>query len=177
MNNIERQFQKQERKRNSSMRKWWSKNSYKVCRVVFFYIWIPVFVYEKIKDAKYKNLKYDNNTTKKYLDKVMPKLVSHYEESPNLILFHNTSDFGGIRFYWDLCSNWMTRKFKKETKYFSKFYGLVQKYIIEEYQIDGYEKMVLDNWIDWDRAKEKFDWYDTPYNKDYAKGVVFYKGT
>lgn len=177
MNNIERQFQKQERKRNSSMRKWWSRNGYKVCRVVFFYIWIPVFVYEKIKDAQYKNLKYDNNTTKKYLDKVMPKLVSHYEESPNLILFHNTSDFGGIRFYWDLCSNWMTRKFKKETKYFAKFHGLVQKYIIEEYQIDGYEKMVLDNWIDWDRAKEKFDWYDTPYNKDYAKGVVFYKGT
>lgn len=177
MNNIEKQFQKQEKKKNSSIRKWWNKNSYKIARVVFFYIWIPIFVYEKIKDNRYKNLKYSDDITKKYLDKVMPKLVFHYEEDPNLILFHNTNDFGGIRFYWDLCSNWMTRKFKKETKYFSKFYGLVQKYIIEEYQIDGYEKIVLDNWIDWDRAKEKFGWYDTPYNKDYAKGVVFYKET
>lgn len=175
MNNIEKQFQKQEKKKNSSIRKWWNKNAYKIARVIFFYIWIPILVCEKVKDSKYKNLKYSDDTTKKYLDKVMPKLVSHYEENPNLLLFHNTSDFGGIRFYWDLCSSWMQKNFKKETQYFSKFHWLVQKYIIEEYQIDGYEKMILDNWTDWSKAKEKFDWYGVPYNVDYAKGVLFYK--
>ena len=175
MNNIEKQFQKKEKRQNSPVRKWWSKNGYMVARIVFFYIWIPIWVHEKIKDARYKNLKYDDNITKKYLDKVMPNLVAHYGYSPNIILFHNTNDFGGIRFYYDLCSNWMAGKFKKETRYFTKFHRRVQEYIIEEYQIDGYKKMVLDNWIDWDRAREKFDWSGTPYNKDYAKGAVFYK--
>jgi hypothetical protein len=175
MNKIEKQFQKKEQKKNNKIRKWWSKNSYKVFRVVFFYIWIPALIHKKLKDSRYKKLEYDDKITKKYLDKVMPKLVPYCLDTPAYILFHNTNDFGGIRFYWDLCSNWMARKFKKETKYFSKFHALVQNYIIEEYQIDGYEKMVLDNWNDWNRASEKFDWGCTPYNKDYAKGVIFYK--
>ena len=175
MNNIEKQFRKQEKKKNSSIRKWWNKNCYKIMRIVLFYIWVPILVYTKIKDTKYKKLKYSDDTTKKYLDKVMPKLVYRCEEDLNLILFHNTQDFGGIRFYWDLCSNWMSKKFKKETQYFAKFNAAVKDYIIQEYHIDGYEKMTLNNWVDWNRAKEKFNWYDTPYNVDYAEGVVFYR--
>jgi hypothetical protein len=43
------------------------------------------------------------------------------------------------------------------------------------YEIDDYQKMILDNWIAWEKAKEKFGWAGTPCNVDYAKGVVFYK--
>ena len=114
MNKIEKQCIKQKKKQNNSVRKWWRKNAHKVARVIFFYIWLPCFIYEKIKDAKYKKLTYNNNLTKKYLDRVLPKLVAHYEEDPNVILFHNCEDFGGIRFYWDLCSNWMKKKFFQE---------------------------------------------------------------
>jgi hypothetical protein len=177
MNNIEKQFKKQKKKRNSSTRKWWKKNKHKIARVVLFYIWIPILLHEKIKNTRYKNLTYSNDTTQKYLDKVMPKLVYHYEEDPNLILFHDTEDFGGIRFYWDLCSNWMRKTFKKETRYFGKFNKEVKNYIIQEYNIDGYKKMILSNWADWRKAQKLFGWYSTPYNADYANGVVFYKGT
>ena len=175
MNKIQKQFRKKEKWNNSPVRKWWSKNGYIVARVTFFYIWIPIWAYEKIKKTRYKNLKYSDSTTKKYLDKVMPKLVAYYEENPNIILFHDTNDFGGIRFNWDLNSYWMEKKFRKETRYFAKFHCKVEEYIIYDYHIDGYEKMILENWTDWNKAKEKFDWYDTPYNSGYARGVVFYK--
>lgn len=175
MNNIEKQFQKQDRKKNNALRKWWRKNDYKVLRVLLFYIWIPCWAYDKIKDARYENLTYSNATTKKYLDKVMPKLVAHYEENPNTILFSDADDFGGITFRDLSFSSFMKKHFKKESKYFSKFNRLIKKYIIEEYQIDGYKKIVLDNWMDWNKAKEKFGWYHTPYNANYVKGIVFYK--
>lgn len=175
MDHIEKQFRKQEKKKNSSIRRWWRNNGFKILRVIFFYVWIPTLVHEKIKETRYKNLKYTDATTKKYLDKVLPKLVAHYEEDQNNILFHNTRDFGGINFYWDLCSSWMKGKFKKETQYFTKFSKQVQEFIIQEYNIPGYEKMVLNNWAAWNSAKEKFDWFYTPYDVDYAKGVAFYK--
>ena len=175
LNSIEKQFKKNEKKKNSAIRNWWRKNDYKVYRVLLFYVYIPVYFYEKAKKTRYDSMKYSDELTKKYLDKVLPKLVARYEESPNEILFHNTEDFGGIRFYWDLCSNYMRKKFKKETRYFTKFDSKVREYIIDEYTIDGYEKLKLLNWTDWSKAKEKFGWYSTPYNTDYAKGAMFYK--
>lgn len=175
MNKIEKQFKKQEKKKNNAIRKWWRQNDYKVFRVVFFYVAIPYFIWHKIKNTRYDRMKYSDALTKKYLDKVLPKLVARYEESPNEILFHNTEDFGGIRMYWDLCSSAMKKQFKKEVQYFTKFNSKVKEYIIDDYTIEGYEKLKLLNWTDWSKAKEKFDWYGTPYNVDYAKGVMFYK--
>ena len=175
MNKIEQQFKKQEKKQNSSLLKWWRKNNYKVMRILFFYIWLPSAALEKIKENKYKNLAYSDELSKKYLDKVLPKLAARYEEDPNLMLFHDTSDFGGIHIYWDLCSSWMKKKFRKEVQYFTKFNLQLKEFIIEKYLIDGYQKMVLNNWIAWEKAKEKFDWGGTPYSQDYAIGIVFYK--
>ena len=36
-------------KKVSNFKKWWSKNDYKVYRVLFFYIYLPSVAYEKIK--------------------------------------------------------------------------------------------------------------------------------
>ena len=174
MNSIEKQFYKEEKKKNKVLRKWWRKNDYKIYRILFFYIWIPMCLFKKIKDAAYKSLTFSNESAKKYLDKVLPKLVARYEESPELILLSNASDFGGINFY-DLHSSWMHKKFKKEANYFLKFKTEVKEYIIKLYTIEGYEKMLLDNWMDWRVAKRKFNWYGLPYDIDYAKGAIFYK--
>ena len=175
MNSIEKQFKKRDKKRDSALRSWWRKNDFKVARVLLFFIWIPYMIYKNIKDNSYNNLTFDTALTKRYLDRVLPKMAAQYEEDSNLILFHDSDDFGGINFYWNMCSDWMAKNFRKETRYFRKFNREVKAYIVQEYIINGYEKLVLDNWIDWDRAKEKFGWGGTPYNKDYAKGVVFYK--
>ena len=177
MNKIEKAFEKNKRKKSSKIRKWWHKNGYIVARILLFYIWIPYTLYDKYKNKKYNNLKYNDETTKKYLDRVLPDLAVYCDEGPNLILISNADDYdyGGIDFLYDFCSSWMRKKHKKEKEYFTKFNYELQDYIIKSYQIKGYNKMCLLNWTDWDKAAEKFGWYDTPWHSDYAKGVVFYK--
>lgn len=174
MNNIEKTFKKKEKREASKIRKWWQKHGYKVLRVLLFYIWIPCWCHQKLKDKRYKEMSYNDDTTKKYLDKCLPALVAHHEESSDVFIFHDCDDYDGIRFYWSFSASWFRKKFKKQSSYFVKFSREVQNYIINDYQVEGYAKRVLDNWIDWSDVCKRFDW-DKPWNVDHAKGAVFYK--
>ena len=69
----------------------------------------------------------------------------------------------------------LPRRYRKQERYFAKFYEKVKAYIVRTYEIDGYEKFPILTYSDWQAAKKKFDWGGTPYNDDIAKGVVFYK--
>ena len=176
MNKIEKRFNKAQRKESNRLRKWWRNNNYKVWRVLLFWIWIPCLCLQKIKDKRYKSLRYSDMTTKKYLDKLMPSLVVEYEDSPDVILFYKSTDnYGGIKLPWDLWSNFVKKKSRRAYNYFRRFDDDVKNYIFNAYEIDGYSKININNWADWDKAVEKFNWYYAPYDKNYAKGVVFYK--
>ena len=172
MNKIEKQVAKKQRRDNNMFCKWWRYNSYKVWRVLLFWIWIPLLLLDIIDDKKYKAIKYNDETTKKYLDDVLPYLVSRCEEDPNCFLFTTASDMGGI--YLNSLMN-LKSKYRKQERYFIKFYEEVRTYIVRTYEVDGYEKFPILTYSDWQTAKEKFDWGSTPYRDDIAKGVVFYK--
>ena len=172
MNNIEKQVAIKQRRENSKLRKWWRSNSYKVWRVLLFWIWIPMVLSNKKKDKQYKSMQYSEETTKKYLDKVLPYLVSYWGEEPNCFLFTTAGDMGGINFK---ALMHLRRRYRKQERYFTKFYEEVKAYIVRKYEIDGYEKFPILTYNDWQAAKEKFDWGGTPYRDDIAKGVVFYK--
>ena len=160
-----------EKKKRMTFRKWWNKNGYKVIRVILWPVWLSYILKEKYKDKSYDALAFSKETCKKYLDKVMPKMVACYNEDHSEILISNADDMGGIQFscFFRNCKN------KKMSKFFRKFDVELRQYILEEYTIDGYEKMVLDNWTLWEKAEKKFGWWGTPYNSDYAKGALFYK--
>lgn len=172
MNKIEKQVAKQQRRDNNKLRKWWSRNSYKVWRVLLFWIWIPIMLLDKKNIKQYDEMRYREETTKKYLDKVLPYLVSYWDEDPSCFLFTTASDMGGINFR-ALMS--LHRRYRKQERYFIKFYEEVQAYIVRTYEIDGYAKFPIMTYDDWQIAKVKFDWGSTPYRDDVAKGVVFYK--
>lgn len=168
---LEQKIRKEaEKKKKMTFRKWWNKNDYKVMRVIFWPIWLYQILVEKHEDKSYKALTFSKETCKKYLDNVMPKMVACYNEDHNEILISNAEGMGDVQFsYFRNCKN------KKISKFFLKFRQEVEKYILEEYTIDGYKKMVLDNWTLWEKAEKKFGWWGMPYNSDYAKGVLFYK--
>lgn len=174
MNKIEKAKAKYQKRQNNKLRKWWNKNDYKVLRVLFFYIWIPTWLCEKHRANKYRKLVWLPETAKKYLDKVLPYLVRNETEHEE-ILFTNADDMGGIKFYWSFSRLEKVKRYKTAARYLCKFNQQVKQFIIEEYQIEGYQKMILDNWTLWDKAAKKFDWYSGPWDKDYAVGVIFYK--
>ena len=174
MNDIEKSKVKFRARKNSRLRRWWSKHGNTVLKILLFYIYIPEMLYCKHKDKAYKALTWDPETCKKYLDKVVPFLVR--EDDPGEeILFTNADDMGGIEFYWSFSHLSKYRKYRKASRYLTKFNSQAKTYILEEYQIAGYQKMIIDNWILWNRAAEKFGWYSAPYNSDYKIGIVFYK--
>lgn len=175
MNNFEKEYAKHERRNNSKLHKWWCKNKHKILRVVLFWIYIPMLCYEKLKDRQYKALKYDDNVTKKYLDKLLPKIVVRKGVDPARILITNTDDYDSVRFYWDFDSAWMRRKHKNAARYLSKFSKRVETYIMDTYQIDGYKKMVFNNFNDWKAAKDIFGWEYVPWNYENSHGALFYE--
>ena len=77
-NKIEKQVAKKQRRKNNKLRKWWSRNDYKVWRVLLFWLWIPIMLFNKKKDNQYKTMQYSEKRAKKYLDKVLPYLVSYW---------------------------------------------------------------------------------------------------
>jgi hypothetical protein len=172
MNKIEKQVAKKKRRENNKLRKWWRNNSYKVWRVLLFWIWIPIKLFCDADDKKYKTMQYSDETTKKYLDKVLPYLVSYWGEESDCFLMTDAGDMGGISFRAIMS---LPSKYSKQRRYFTKFYQETKAYIVRMYEVDGYEKFPIMTSADWYAAKEKFDWGGVPYSDEIAKGVVFYK--
>lgn len=131
--------------------------------------------HDKWKNWRYNALRYDDQTTKMYLDKVLPKFVARSNIYPTRILLSDTDGLDGIQFYWDWTSLRMRRINKKAVRYFRKFWWQVEIYIINTYQIDGYNKMTFNNFKHWQAAKDIFSWEYIPCVCEHCHGVLFYK--
>ena len=83
----------------------------------------------------------------------MPYLVSYWGEESNCFLITNAGDMGGIRFK---ALMHLPRRYRKQQRYFVKFYEEVKAYIVRTYEIDGYERFPILTYDDWQNAKEKF---------------------
>lgn len=147
---------------------WWHNNGYKICRILLFWIWIPMWCYEKIQNKHYQSMKYSDKKTKKYLDKVLPQIIV----APDMFVFYNEYSFDGMNFYPKLFA---LSKPKKIGVYFHRFKKEVERYIIYQYQIVGYCKVITSTCADWIRIKKKFIWYNVPRKANDITGVVFYK--
>ena len=135
---------KEEHDKVRPVRKWWSKNGYKVWRVVLFPAWIHYALKEKSNNKLHDELKFSTDMCKTYLDKVMPIMVAHYCEDASCFLISDSDYMGDISF-----SNFRNRAKvnKKYTRFFLKFSKQVREYILNEYQIDGYEKTSIRKWV------------------------------
>ena len=152
---------------------WLGKYGYIVKHIVLWFIWIPICLYEKLVDRKRKAFIEKPNKTKRLLDKVFPKMVVHYCSDINVILIMFGYHDG---MYADFCTHDFTRSrslSKRQRQYFAHLSDERIKQLIADYEIDGYEKMVLSSGQDWDIAAEKFEW-ETNCNKDIDRAVVFY---
>ena len=152
---------------------WWRKNNYIVFRVILWYIFIPMWVHEKIENRRIEKFTEDKAKTRKYLDRAFPKIVRYYCSDASAILI--ILGFNAVN-----SGDFSTEDFKrgyvvgqKAARYFSMLTIEQRKQMIIDYEIDGYKKMMLTNWQDWSKAEREFDWTEN-WNKDYDKGVVFY---
>lgn len=116
-----------------------------------------------------------HDKTKKFLDKAFLRLVDYYNCSTDaiLVLLGRIID---IR-YADFCSDSLTYAKavgNKIARYFSKMSINELNSLIKNYEIDGYDKILIENWMDWQHVK---DLYDISFfgNTDTNKAVLWIK--
>lgn len=164
---------KKKERRKHGIRSWGRKNGYKIMRVILWFVWLPMYAYNKWRDKKRKEFVENPLKTKKWLDKVFLKMVSYYcsDSKVILIMLGNDSDFCA-----DFCTEDFVKKYvvgRRAKRYFEQLTRKQREEMIKNYVIDGYTKVYLQNWVDWDKIAQKLGW-ETNWAKDRDKAVVFY---
>ena len=122
------------------LRKWWSKNGYKVNRVIFFPIWICVFLAKKIQTKLNNRQVWSEERAKQILDYYIPRKAEWCEEDKTFYFFDNGIGWGSLakryiklkdRRWWNNNGGWCRG-------------GEIRNYLINEYEITGFTKKIGD---------------------------------
>lgn len=130
-----------DRKEKKYKKPWYLINTKKYS----FYIWVapivPICVLiEKYKEWAYNRLQWDVNTAKKVLDHTLPYILE-YDQKDNY-------------YYYDRCICFADKAPRKYKAWAGKFGNKLRSYLANEYQKEGYKKVVIG------RSKSFPDFYD-----------------
>lgn len=126
------------KQKNHPFRKWWRKHGYKVMRVILFPVWIFIMVNEKI----YNNIEWDEARVNKILNYYIPQESDWNSKERAFYFFDN--GYG-----WNLCyaKKHLKRKDRRFWKKFASFGGgEIKEYLIEEFELEGFEKEIVSTW-------------------------------
>ena len=158
------------KRKGGCVKRWFRKNRGIILPIIFWYIWLPMLIIDKIKEHNYKTFVENPRKTKRYFDKAFVKLIAFECDDPTIIevgLNFDEADLSVRSFLYAPCLK------GKHKRYFYRLGKERLSQIISEYEIDGYKKLYLDNWIAWDKAQQKFGWIEN-WDKDWEKAIVFY---
>lgn len=162
---------------------WWSRNGYKIFRVVLFPLYLVYLISEWVKKKKclkQKEKPFDKNRAKKILDRWLPDrfafVLRHMDvkEGENeSILITDWSDIGDISLRASGIG-WI--RGRKDQKYCFAHWKQFVEYVLNEYEIKGWESKRIRGWTEWNRVCEEFGWHRIYGNeKDHMTGVVFFR--
>ena len=140
---ITKAMNRKEKKRTFA--KWWNKNGYKVMRVVLFPVWIGVVGLEKIEKKLDAKAEWSEDRVKEILNYYVPRYANWNEEDKSLYFFDN--GYG-----WDFCR--AKKLLKRKDRRFWKVHkswvgGPIRQYLINEFELEGFEKEVLNTYDGW----------------------------
>lgn len=124
--------------KNDTFRKWWSKNGYKVNRVLLFPIWIGIVIAEKVK--KYLNSRevWSEERAKAILDYYVPRRAEWSETDKTFYFFDN-----GYGWSMGCAKKYLKRKDRRWWNVNRGWVGgKIRDYLINEYEIAGFDKQV-----------------------------------
>lgn len=133
MNEFEKRYEKvtkaKNRKEENRFFKWYAKNKYTVCKTIFFPLYFAIKLKEKYDSYLYNKYKWSEEQAKEFCDVILPKQC---EKTENGFYLYNN--------YY----NFYIKGEKKKYKIFDRrYHSKIIKYITDTYQIEGYEKIVL----------------------------------
>lgn len=120
---------------------WWIENGYKVMRVVLFPMWVYMCGKRKINNYLNSKCKWDEERANKILSYYIPRYSKWNAENKSFYLADN-----GL--------GWDKKKIKMKDRRWWKnntrgWGGEVRTYLIEKFEMEGFEKIVGDTYDSW----------------------------
>lgn len=120
---------------------WWIENGYKVMRVVLFPMWVYMCGKRKINNYLNSKCKWDEERANKILSYYVPRYSKWNAENKSFYLADN-----GL--------GWDKKKIKMKDRRWWKnntrgWGGEVRTYLIEKFEMEGFEKIVGDTYDSW----------------------------
>lgn len=124
--------------KNNTFRKWWSKNDYKVYRVVLFPVWMGCLLAQKIKKMLDARQVWSEERAKEILDYYVPRRAEWSETDKTFYFFDNGMGWG------NLAKRYLKLKDRRWWNNHRGFWGggKIRDYLINEYEIAGFDKQV-----------------------------------
>ena len=122
------------------IRRWWSKNGYKIIRVVLFPLWCGIKAKDKITSYLNSREEWSEERVKEILNYYIPRKAEWDVENKCFDFFDN--GYG-----WSMCyaKKYLKRKDRRFWSIYGEcFGGKVRSYLIDEFELDGFEKKVYD---------------------------------
>ena len=143
-------------------------------RVVLWFIWIPLLLYETCINLSRKRKFVENpEKTKKLFDKAFPKIIAEHYDDPSVIvvMFINSDEWFEDVSIGDFCyDSCLSKRIKK---YFKSLPDWRIEQLLLDCEIDGYNKIIVSQYQDWNKVVKFFDW--SPYfHAEHDKAVIFY---
>ena len=126
-------------------RKWWRKNGYKVMRVVLFPVWGYVVAKEKIHAYLNSKCEWSDERANEILSYYIPRKSEWDAEDKSFYFADNGMG-------WSMKYHQKKIKMKDRRwwrKYTSGWGGKVRTYLLEQFEMEGFEKIVGDTYDSW----------------------------
>lgn len=132
-------------KKEHKIRKWWCNNGYKVWRVVLFPLWVGVVLRDKVVAMLDHNEEWSDERAAEILNYYIPRRSEWDSEEQCFYFFDN-----GMGWSLSLAKKFLKRKDRRFWKVNCGFCGGdMRTFLIEKFELDGFNKEVRDTWDDW----------------------------
>ena len=141
---VEKAMNKKERKINA-IRKWWSKNGYKVMRVIFFPLWWGICIKDKVNYYLNKREEWSEERADEILNYYIPRKAEWDAEEKCFYFADNGMG-------WEMkCHH---KKIKRRDRRWWRIHaycwgGKVRTYLIDKFELEGFTKELGDNYDGW----------------------------
>ena len=130
--------------KKNALHKWWSKNGYKVNRVIFFPIWIGMVISEKVQKELNARQVWSEERVNEILNYYIPRRAGWDAEEKEFFFFDN-----GYGWSMNHAKEYLKRKDRRWWKKHACGYGGdIRKYLIKSFELEGFTKEVISDYSD-----------------------------
>lgn len=128
-----------------NLRKWWSKNGYKVMRVIFFPVWLGMEIKDKITSYLNSKEEWNEERVEEIFNYYIPR-VAKWNKKDKCFYF---SDNG---YEWSItyAKKYLKKKDRRFWNLHNGFFGgEIRRYLIDKFELEGFTKEVSNSEDGW----------------------------